>query len=256
MAQLMALVLRIEDLRKSFPAPRSLGARFRAPFRRDDKLVLDGCSLAIASGEKAALIGPNGAGKTTLARIICGTVLRDRGEVEIDALEAGCLSARGRVALARPDDPALHPRLTAVEALRFHSILYGLTGLHAKALAPIIDALDLGSLMGQRIATLSAGEKAKVSLVKALMGWPSLLILDELSRVLDPKAAERVRNLIDARCQDGIAALLITHDLEEARRCQRVFVMGQGRILASGSWDAVRGVACALFDLSSQKNPE
>lgn len=247
----MSLVLCIEDLRKAFPVSRSLSAVIRDPFRRARKVALDGCSLAIASGEKAALIGPNGAGKTTLARIVCGTVLKDGGVATIEAHDAGSLPARARVALARPDDPALHPRLTAAEALRFHAGLYGLTRRDGGDWDRAIEALDLGALMRRRVATLSAGEKAKISLVKALMGRPSLLILDELSRALDPKSAERVRALIDARCQEGIAALWITHDLEEARRCHRVLVMGQGRILASGSWAEVRQAACALFGLAA-----
>ncbi len=245
----MTPVLCVEELRKTFPVARSLWSLLGAPLRRDLKVALDGCSLSVGSGERVALIGPNGAGKTTLSRIVCGTGLRDGGRATVDALDVGTRAARARVAIARPEDPALHPRLTAIEALRFHARLYGLAHVGGEVLAPLLGALELGALIGRRIASLSAGERAKVSLCKALLVQPSLLILDELSRALDPKAAERVRALLDARCGAGMAALIITHDLEEARRCHRVLMMAQGRIQAAGSWDEVRGAAWALFGL-------
>ncbi|MDR0966892.1 MAG: ABC transporter ATP-binding protein [Myxococcales bacterium] len=248
----MTPALRIEALHKSFPLPRSLRAVLRAPLRRESRVALDGCTLTIARGEKVALIGPNGAGKTTLARVVCGTALRDSGVALLDELDVAELAAHAHVALARPDDPALHPRLTAIEALRFHARLYGLaTVTLERALAPSLEALDAHDLLRRRVATLSAGEKAKISLCKALLGQPSLLILDELSRVLDPKMAERVRALLDARCaQVGLAVLLITHDLDEARRCHRVLVMAQGRVIATGNWSEVRAAAHALFGLT------
>ena len=250
-----APALRVDALRKAFPLPRPLGAVLRAPWRREFKVVLDGCALELERGEKVALIGPNGAGKTTLSRIVCGTALRDDGEVLIDGLEAGTLAARAKVALARPDDPALHPRLTLREALRFHLRLYGVRDPAAVGAAggegALIAALGLGTLLARRCATLSAGERAKASLCKALLCRPSLLILDELSRVLDPSAAERLRALLDARCAAGLTALLITHDLDEARRCRRVLAMSGGRIVASGPWAEVCAAALALFGLAA-----
>lgn len=246
----MSLTVSVENLRKSFVVSRSIGAFLRAPFRRERKVALDGCSLNLCRGETVALIGPNGAGKTTLARVLCGTVTGDGGTAAIDSVDVGTMAARRLVALARPDDPALHPRLTVREALRFHASLHGaLKAMSGGDFAKAIEALELGAFMERRVVTLSAGEKAKVSLVKALLPRPSLLILDEMSRVLDPGAAVSVRSLIDARCAQGMAALMITHDLEEARRSTRLLVMARGRVLAAGSWNEVRQTVAEVFEL-------
>lgn len=252
----MSLTVSVENLRKSFVVSRSPGAFMRAPFRRERKVALDGCSLTICRGEKVALIGPNGAGKTTLARVLCGTVTGDGGTAAIDSIDVGTMAARSLVALARPDDPALHPRLTVREALRFHASLHGaLKAMGGGDFVQAVEALGLGALMARRVVTLSAGEKARASLVKALLPRPSLLILDEMSRVLDPGALVSVRHLIDARCARGMAALEITHDLEEARRATRLLVMARGRVVAAGGWDEVRQTVAEVFELPALALP-
>ncbi|MGI5863721.1 MAG: ABC transporter ATP-binding protein [Myxococcales bacterium] len=243
----MPPVLHARDLVKEYPLPRSLRELVSHPFRAKRRRALDGLTLSLEAGERVALVGPNGAGKTTLARILCGVVLPDTGTALIGTRDvAAGGSARREVGLARPDDPALHPRLDVVECLRFHRALYGAA---EDRLTETLERVGAADLATRRVQGLSAGERAKVSLAKALMHAPSLLILDELSRVLDPGAAARTRHLLSELSSSGKAVLLITHDLNEAAHCDRVVVMDGGRIRAQGKWCEVEGLAREVFGL-------
>lgn len=245
----MAAALQVERLIKDYPLQRSWREIARAPLSRRVRRAVDGLSLSVARGERVALVGPNGAGKTTLARITCGVVLPDGGSATVDGEDAARgVRARSRVGFARPDDPALHPRISAREALRFHAALYGARGGEAQ-LQAVLESAQAGALAERRIQTLSAGEKARVSLAKALLHRPALLILDEISRVLDPGASARVRAQLAEYARGGGAVLLITHDLAEAALCDRVVVLEGGKVAAEGSWASIEPVARKVFGL-------
>lgn len=245
----MTAALEVLDLVKEYRVPRSLRERLRAPFGTKRRRALSGLSLAARAGERLALVGPNGAGKTTLARIACGVVLPDAGVARIDGVEVGRGHRwRAAVGFARPDDPALHPRLNALESLRFHAALYD-RALDSRALLAALERVGAADLAAQRVQTMSAGEKAKVSLAKALMHEPALLVLDEISRVLDPGAAAQARSILAGVTSKGAAVLLITHDLSEAALCDRVAVLDAGKLVADGSWSEVEGRAREVFKL-------
>ncbi|GEM_PF-6628166 len=245
----------VAGLRKAFRIPRPLSAVLRHPFGAETKEVLRGCSFSLPRGETAALVGPNGAGKTTLARILCGAVLPDSGSAALLCVDVSEPRARRRISLARPEDPVLHPRLTLAEALRFHLGLYGVRapenfadfGEHRELAA----ALKIPELLSKRCAVLSAGEKARASLFKALMTRPELLIADELSRVLDPAMTLRVRQVLRGACGQGLTALIVTHDLSEASACGRVLVMAGGEVAADGPWHSVEASALSSFGLEN-----
>ena len=245
----MPAALEVRDLVKEYRLARSWREVARAPFARPRRRALDGFSVTLERGQRLALVGPNGAGKTTLARIAAGVVLQDSGSARVcgESVEAGH-RWRAQVGLARPDDPALHPRLSALECLRFHAALYR-RSLGQAELAAGLSRVDAGGLASQRVQTLSGGEKARVSLAKALLHQPGLLILDEISRVLDPGAAARTRTLLADFAKDGGAVLLITHDLGEAALCDRVVVMEAGRLVADGTWEKVEAKAREVFKL-------
>ena len=225
----------------------------RSPFCRQAHAALSGVTFQLNPGESAVVIGPNGAGKTTLARITGGTVLPDQGEVMICGIAADRSAARARVSIASPEDHSFHPRLTVREALRFRLALNGISspddvieGL------PESELLRLPEILSRRTAALSAGEKARCSLAAALMTSPALLISDELSRVLDPGMAERFQNILKNRMASGMASLIITHDMNEAARRQRIIVMNNGMIAADGSWTEVFAAASEAFGTTPQ----
>ncbi len=241
--------LEAHDLVKDFKLARSWRELLRAPFTSKKKRALDGLSLTLNEGERLALVGPNGAGKTTLARIACGVVLPDSGSAQVCGAEVGRGHRwRAQVGFARPDDPVLHQRLNPLECLRFHGALYG-RGQDKKSCLSALERVEGGKLATQRIQTLSGGEKAKVSLAKALLHEPRLLILDEISRVLDPGVAARTRSLLAEFARAGGAVLLITHDLTEAAACDRVAVVEGGRVVALGTWSEVEPKAKEVFRL-------
>jgi ABC-type multidrug transport system ATPase subunit len=152
------------------------------------------------------------------------------------------------VGLARPDDPALHPRLIVAECLRFHTALYA-TRTDETQIRNALAHVKAETLFDRRVRTLSSGERAKVSLAKALLHAPRLLILDELSRVLDPGAAQQVRRRLAEVVADGTAVLLVTHDLNEAALADRVVVLEEGRAIASGTWNEVKQITHKVFGL-------
>ena len=243
----MALLLEANALVKDYRLPRGVREILRAPFGVKRRRALDGLTLSLSAGERVAVIGANGAGKSTLARIFCGVVLPDGGTARIEGIDTGFASpARKWVGFARPDDPALHGRLTAIEALRFHAALHGVSTAGIEAL---LEQVTASPVARQRLQTLSSGEKAKVSLAKALLPNPKVLLLDEISRVLDPGAARLARELLTAFAAKGGAVLLITHDLVEAALCDRVVVVDAGKVVADGAWSAVEAKAKEVFRL-------
>lgn len=245
----MAPALDARALVKEYRLPRGWREILRSPLGKKRRRALDGLSLSVAAGERVALVGPNGAGKTTLARIACGVVLPDSGEACVAGRPVGVGHRwRAAVGFARPDDPALHPRLNALECVRFHAALYGCP-TDRSSLEAALERVDAGRLATQKIQTLSGGEKARVSLASALLHAPRLLVLDEISRVLDPGAAARTRALLADFAGRGGAVLLITHDLAEAAQCDRVAVVEAGRVVAEGRWEAVEPRAKEVFRL-------
>ncbi|MGC4122644.1 MAG: ABC transporter ATP-binding protein [Myxococcales bacterium] len=245
----MSAALEAHDLTKEYRLQRAVRDLVRFRFAVKRKPALTGLTLTVNAGERLALVGPNGAGKTTLARIACGVILPDSGTATVAGQPTGKGHRwRANVGFARPDDPALHPRLNPLECLRFHAALYR-QSLGRTQLMAALERVDAGSLAAQRVQTLSGGEKAKVSLAKALLHGPKLLILDEISRVLDPGAAARTRTLLTEYAKSGGAVLLITHDLTEAGLCDRVAVVEGGKVVADGPWGQVESKAKEVFKL-------
>jgi ABC-2 type transport system ATP-binding protein len=198
------------------------------------------------------LIGPNGAGKSTLLRILAGILLPSSGT----ALTAGRdvvldrPRSRGEVGAALSEDRGLSPRLSARENLRFYAALFGLSGSEGEArvgeLAPRFEA---SALLDREVRTLSSGEKARVVLVRALLHRPKLVLIDELTRSLDPGAARRLRaQVVSEVAGRGSAVLFASHDLQEVEAISsRVLLMRKGRRVAFGTFDEIRKNAEEVF---------
>ncbi len=200
--------------------------------------VVRGIDFEVRAGQCFGLLGPNGAGKTTTLRMILGVSGPDGGELSVFGLP---VPAQGRRARARmgvvPQIDNLDPDFTVAENLRVFGAYYGLAG---EALERRIDELlrfvELGEKRDVRIDTLSGGMKRRLSIARALVNDPRLLILDEPTTGLDPQ----VRHMIWARLRDlkqaGKTLLLTTHYMEEAERlCDDLIIMDHGRILDRGS---------------------
>jgi ABC-2 type transport system ATP-binding protein len=202
-----------------------------------------GISFTVAAGEIVALLGANGAGKTTTLAMLLGLVLPSAGRIEI----LGHDMARDRfAALARMNfaSPyiALPARLSVAENLRVYGHLYGVAGLERR-IRELAGELDLLAFLDRPAGTLSAGQKTRLALAKALINRPAVLLLDEPTASLDPDTADRLRAWLAAyRTASGCAILLASHNMAEVERLSdQVLMLRQGAIVARGSPAALCG---------------
>ncbi len=196
-------------------------------------LAVDGLSLSVAPGETVALLGGNGAGKTTTISMLLGLLLPSAGSVRI----LGCDMARHphrvlhRINFSSPyvDLPR---RLTVAQNLRFFARLYGVPDADDR-LARLGRELDLESLWKKRTGQLSAGQKTRVSVAKALINRPEVLLLDEPTASLDPDTADWLRGYLERyQAERRVAILLASHNMAEVERlCDRVVMMKAGRLV-------------------------
>jgi len=194
--------------------------------------AVDGISFNLALGSITALLGGNGAGKTTTIAMILGLVTPTAGRVSV--LGAEMPRQRYQV-LARMNFESpyvdLPTRLTVRQNLSVFAELYGVADVAAR-IAELAAALDLTDFLDKWTGRLSSGQKTRVSLAKALLNRPEVLLLDEPTASLDPDTADWVRgHLENYRRSTGATILLASHNMNEVERlCERVIIMKKGRI--------------------------
>jgi ABC-2 type transport system ATP-binding protein len=205
--------------------------------RFEGHTALDAISFDVPAGGTTALLGGNGAGKTTTISILLGLLLPSGGEVRV--LGHDMLTERYRV-LPRMNFSSpyvdLPHRLTVRENLTVYGHLYGLSGLKGR-IDRMAEALELTRILDRPSGNLSAGQKTRVTLAKALLNDPELLLLDEPTASLDPDTADWVRGFLEAyRARAGATILLASHNMAEVERlCDRVLMMKGGRIVDRGT---------------------
>lgn len=198
--------------------------------------AVDHISFDVPAGQTVALLGGNGAGKTTTLSILLGLLLPSSGTVEV--LGHDMLRERYRV-LPRMNFSSpyvdLPHRLTVEENLTVYAHLYGLTG-YRRRIRTLAEELDLLPLLNRPSGGLSAGQKTRVALAKALLNEPELLLLDEPTASLDPDTADWIRSYLERfRGRTGATILLASHNMAEVERlCHSVLVMKAGRIVDRG----------------------
>lgn len=195
--------------------------------------AVDAISFAIAPGSVTALLGGNGAGKTTTISSILGLLKPTSGSVHV--LGHDMMNERHKV-LHRMNFESpyvdLPRRLTVRQNLTVFARLYGVPD-HRARIAALADELDLNEFIDRRTGRLSAGQKTRVALAKALINDPEILLLDEPTASLDPDTADWIRGRIDAhRVRRNATILLASHNMGEVERlCDRVIIMQRGRIV-------------------------
>ena len=202
-------------------------------------VAVDGISFSVASGVTAALLGGNGAGKTTTLSILLGLLLPTSGRVEV--LGEDMLRHRYRV-LHRVNFSSpfvdLPHRLTVRQNLLIYARLYGLPNRRDR-IENLARDLQISAFLERPAGKLSAGQKTRVALAKALLNEPELLLLDEPTVSLDPDTGDWVRGYLeDYRGRTGATILLASHNMAEVERlCSEVLMMKVGRIVDRGSPD-------------------
>lgn len=229
-AAAIAPAIRAEGLTKRFPTPDGR-----------DVTAVDAIGFTVPRGSVTGLLGGNGAGKTTTISMLLGLLLPTAGTVEI----LGVDMARHRHAvLPRMNFSSpyveLPHRLTVRENLTVYAHLYGLTCVK-KRVQELAEHLDLSRFLDRPSGGLSAGQKTRVALAKALLNDPELLLLDEPTASLDPDTADWIRTYLERyRLRTGATILLASHNMLEVERlCDSVLMMRQGRIVDRGAPSAL-----------------
>ena len=200
-----------------------------------DKHVVNDVTIQVEQGRICGFLGPNGSGKTTTLRMLCGLLTPDSGSGE----------ALGFDIIAQADEVkrrtgymtqkfSLYEDLTIAENLEFTARVYGLDRRKARVDAAL-ERLGLSTRRGQLAGTLSGGWKQRLALAAATLHEPKLLLLDEPTAGVDPKARRTFWDEIHALAAEGLTVLVSTHYMDEAERCHEIAYISYGRLIARGT---------------------
>jgi len=224
-AQFPHAVIEVRELRKSY--------------RRVE--ALKGVSFGVRRGTTTALLGGNGAGKTTTLSMLLGVLTPTAGAIRIlgEPIPEQRYRVLPRINFTSPYVD-LPKRLTVAENLRVYARLYGVARPRIRV-AELADELDLAELLDRPYGNLSAGQRTRVSLAKALLNRPEVLLLDEPTASLDPDVGDRMRTLLEGyQKQSGCTMLLASHNMGEVERmCDDVIMLRAGLVVDQGSPSAL-----------------
>ncbi|MFF2026027.1 ABC transporter ATP-binding protein [Streptomyces sp. NPDC058171] len=207
-------VIEVSDLRKTYSG----------------RPVVDGVTFTVEEGEIFGILGPNGAGKTTTVECIEGLRVPDGGRIRVAGLDpVADHAAVTRVLGAQLQESELQAKLTVREALELYAALYP----NPADWRPLAERLGLTEHLATRFAVLSGGQKQRLFIALALIGNPRIVVLDELTTGLDPRARRDTWQIVEDVRDRGVTVLLVTHFMEEAQRlCDRIAVIDRGRVTA------------------------
>ena len=215
-------ILSVQSLRKSY----------------GDTTVVDGLSFGIQPGECLGVIGPNGAGKTTTIRMCLGLSVPDSGSITAFGLQMprDALAIKAQLGVVSQMD-TLDPDFSCAENLLVYGRYFGMKDAHIKARIPaLLEFASLTHKANAKPGELSGGMKRRLSLARALVNDPKLLLLDEPTTGLDPQARHLMWERLQLLLQQGKSILLTTHFMDEAERlCSRLLVLDHGKKIAEGA---------------------
>ena len=215
----MTLAIDVHDLNKSF----------------GDKHVVNDVSLQLAEGRICGFLGPNGSGKTTVLRMLCGLLTPDSGHGEALGFDIiGQAEEVKRRTGYMTQRFSLYEDLTIAENLQFTARVYGLDRRRERV-DKALERLGLVTRRGQLAGTLSGGWKQRLALAAATLHEPRLLLLDEPTAGVDPKARRTFWDEIHALAAQGLTVLVSTHYMDEAERCHEIAYISYGRLIARGT---------------------
>lgn len=196
------------------------------------RTALAGIDLSVKPGEFVALVGPNGAGKTTLLRILANLARPTSGSVQIGGLDLDAASEAARRQIGfLSHRTLLYHDMTAEQNLRFYAQMYDMDPASPR-IRRVLERVGLGLRQRDLVQTYSRGMRQRLSVARAVLHEPRVLLLDEPYTGLDPQAVDMVRDLLDELAGVGSAVLLTTHRLTHALAAgQRILVLHHGRVV-------------------------
>jgi ABC-2 type transport system ATP-binding protein len=205
--------------------------------RRD---ILKGISLDVLTGDIFGYLGPNGAGKTTTIRILLGLLRADSGELNVLGSDIGLADTRMKIGFALDPD-GLYDMMTARENLKFYADIYGITDASPQ-IDKVLRLVGLDDRAEDRVGTYSKGMRQRLSLARAMVHNPEILILDEPTAGVDPTGQIEIRKiLLDIARKEKKTVLMSSHNLDEVQRiCNRVALIDRGEIKLYGELEDLR----------------
>ena len=225
--------IQVRNLRKSF--------RKRSGFRKKSELwAIDDVSFSVGQGETYGLLGPNGSGKSSLIRVLSTLLIADSGYVEMLGFTLPEQADEVRRIIGRVSvDAAFYKKLSARENLLYTALLYGQNARESeRRVMEILEQLGMeNAKFSTPLEEMSRGMQQKISIARALMINPPLLLLDEPTTGLDPKSRRDVQLILEnLQSREGTTILLTTHDMAEAERlCVRIGFLAHGKLVAEGT---------------------
>jgi len=215
------------------------------------KRAVDDVSLAVPHGCFFGLVGPNGAGKTTALRMATGLLRPDHGTAVVEGVDVwqDPRATKARIGVL-PEDLRLFDRLTGSELLSYTGLLRSMPeAVIGERSKELIEVLGLVEAANTLVVDYSHGMRKKIALAAALLHAPRILFLDEPFEAIDPVSARAIRGVLERYTDGGATVVFSSHVMELVERlCDRVAVMHQGRVVAEGSLDDVRGERASLED--------
>jgi ABC-type multidrug transport system ATPase subunit len=239
----------IESLEKLFPAARSGWRAFIQPFEKPTVVALAGLSFEVREGESVAILGANGAGKSTLLRILATLLVPSGGRARVAGNDTVLQSreVRRRLGYHAGTDHGFYPRLTGRQNLHFFGSLNQLSSAMAsQKISLLAEQFQIREALDRQVRTLSSGTVQRLSLVRALLHQPSVLLLDEPTRSLDAIGAAEFRRFLktDVLQRGRTSLLFASHTLPEVELlADRVAVIDAGLLLACDTPSALKRTA-------------
>lgn len=244
-------IIRCREVTKYYPSPASLRSFFRRSSGKTGTCVLDRVSFDVGAGEIFGIAGPNGAGKTTIMKIISHLTPPSSGGISVCGYdtERQWRQAVRCIGYCISEERSFFWRLTGRQNLLFFADLFEVpVGTARTRIGELFELLDLAAVADERFMNYSSGMKQKMAIARSLLASPRVLLMDEPTRALDPRAAARLRSFIETYISGGDRAAIVTSnqiaDIEGL--CRNMAILDHGVFIALGTVAEIQASAREL----------
>lgn len=209
-------------------------------------LAVNNITFSVSRGEVVGFLGPNGSGKSTTIRMLSGIITPSSGSGRVAGYDIISQSELIKQSIGYMSQKfSLYEDLTPLENLRFYLGIYNVpVGQWEERIASSLEIIGSAAAANRLTGDLPPGWRQRLALSCALLHRPTILFLDEPTSGVDPLTRRRFWGLIERIAGEGVAVFVSTHYLDEARHCQRIILINEGRIVASGHPDEITRAAC------------